>query len=164
MIFPTLDELEKSVEAGERYFQTADDPSQSEATVENCQKIIAVDPHAFIIERVDGQLAAYSSVLPTSNAVKNDFLAGKITERELLAVATSEPAFETLYLLVSFVLAEYRKRGIASRLVKEQIGYFKGKYGINDYYAWAWSEEGKKLISALGRDLKILIALPAYSK
>ena len=107
MIFPTLDELEKSVEAGERYFQTADDPSQSEATVENCQKIIAVDPHAFIIERVDGQLAAYSSVLPTSNAVKNDFLMGKITERELLAIATSEPAFETLYLLVFFVLPEY---------------------------------------------------------
>lgn len=164
MIFPTLEELEKSVEAGERCFHSADVPSESEVTIENCQKIIAIDRHAYIIERVEGKFAPYSSVLPTSMAVKDDFLSGKITERELLAAATSQPAFETLYLLVSFVLPEYQRKGIALRLMKKQIEYFKKKYGINDYYAWAWSSEGKILISAIGRDLKIHIALPSYSK
>lgn len=164
MILPTSDELKECMRVAEEYFQTANDSTQSQATVENCQKTIAIDPYAFIVERVDGKLAAYSVVLPTSQALKEDFLSGRITERELSEAAKRQPIFESLYLSVAFVFLEYRKKGIGLRLVKEQIGYFKDKYGINDYYAWAWSEEGKILISAINRDLKISIALPTYSK
>jgi predicted GNAT family acetyltransferase len=164
MIFPTVDELRECMEAAEQYFHTADDQTQSEATVESCQKTIAVEPHAFVIERLDGKLAAYSVALPTSQALKEDFLSGRITERELSAKAKTYPVFESLYLAVTFVLPAYRKRGIDSRLCKEQIEYFKSKYSINNYYAWAWSDEGKALISTIERDLKISIALPRYSK
>lgn len=164
MFLPTIDELRECMEAAEQYFHTADDLTQSEATVQNCQKTIAVEPHAFVIERLDGKLAAYSVVFPTSYVLKEDFLLGRINERELSAKAKMHPVFESLYLAVTFVFPEYRRRGIGLRLCKEQIEYFKNTYGINDYYAWVWSEEGKALVSSLQRDLNIPIALSSYSK
>ena len=41
--------------------------------------------------------------------------------------------------------------------MKKQIKYFKEKYGINRFYTLALTKEGKKLIKAMERDLRIKI-------
>lgn len=85
------------------------------------------------------------------------FLEGKINEKELFDISLSRPFFEALYLTAIIVLPEYRKKGIGSSLMKKQIEYFKEKYGINSFYTLTLTEEGKKLIEAIGRDLHINI-------
>ena len=156
--FPNISDIKKTNRIAERLFGTKEDKTQAKPTLKNALKLISIEKNNFICLKDGDKIIAWSVVLPTSIKAMKRFLERKINERELFAISMSQPFFETLYLTAVIVLPEYRKKGIGSSLMKKQIVYFKKKYGIGDFYALTLTEEGKKLIKAVERDLHIKIS------
>lgn len=157
MELPTESEVKEIMEIGRQYFKTDDDLSQMQPTAENGEKLAQLEKYNRVVERRNGKLAGWSVVFPTSKENEDAFLEGKITEEELFQKSVAHPSFESLYLLVFFVLPEYRREGIAKKLVSEQIKYFQDTYHIANFFVWAWSPEGKALVSHLEKELQIPI-------
>ncbi len=156
--FPNISDIEKTNKIAEKLFGIKEDETQVKPTLESALKLISIEKNNFICLKDNDKIIAWSVVLPTSIKAMKRFLKEKINERELFDISMSQPFFEALYLTAVIVSPKYRKKGIGSSLIKKQIDYFKKKYGISDFYALILTEEGKKLIKAIGRDLHIKIS------
>ena len=156
--FPNISDIEKTNKIAEKLFGIKEDETQVKPTLESALKLISIEKNNFICLKDNDKIIAWSVVLPTSIKAMKRFLKEKINERELFDISMSQPFFEALYLTAVIVSPKYRKKGISSSLIKKQIDYFKKKYGISDFYALILTEEGKKLIKAIGRDLHIKIS------
>ena len=99
----------------------------------------------------------WTLAVPTSRSLMQGLLDGKVTEKELSARAKEEKSYEALYLLATIVLPGVRKQGIASTLRQSQLSYFQEKYGITDFYACIFSQEGGYLVDKVEKDLGIEI-------
>lgn len=162
IVYPSISEIEGTNRAAVHLFGTDVDEDQAQPTLENALALIGLDKNTFICLKDEGKIVAWSVVLPTSREDMNDFLSGKITERELFDRSVSSPSYEALYLTAVVVLPEHRKQGIGLRLMKHQIEYFRQKYGIADFYAYTLNEDGKRFAHNLERELKI--AIPFLTK
>ncbi len=156
--FPSILDIQKTNRIAKELFGTEKDDTQAKPTQETALKLISIEKYNFICYKNNDEVIAWSVVLPTSKESMHDFLEGKINERDLFTTSLSKPAFETLYLTAVIVLPKYRRNGIGSSLMKKQIEYFKEKYKIDDFYALTLTQEGKKLIEAIGRDLHVKIS------
>lgn len=157
IVFPTIPDLEQMCEYAVKIFNIDVNDDMAKPTVENCLRTIALDKYSYICLKDAGTCIAWSCAIPTSLKNMDSFLAENMTERELIDDARNNPSFEALYLIVTVVLPEYRRKGLGLFLERIQIEYFKEKYNITNFYSWWFSEEGKKLGLALQRELNIEI-------
>jgi len=162
--YPSEEEIVEMSALAEKLFGTDTDPTQAEPTLGNSLRLIEIDKNTCIYKKVDGKIAGWSVVLPTSLSDKEAFVKGDMTEKVLFEKSIATPSFESLYLMAVVVLPEFRNQGLATRLMCAQIEYFKDRYGIADYSALALSEGGSGVVAALEKELGISIAKPAYSK
>jgi GNAT superfamily N-acetyltransferase len=145
--------FKKVLEISEQFFGTQTDPDQMPITQKTADKLASIHPDTVIYKFDEqGEPIAWAVVVPTSLATKDKFLAGKMTERELLDEAARERRFDALYLCAAFVLPEYRRKGYARELVIEAINKVSGGKEI-PLYSWIYSPEGKKLVDTLSREL-----------
>ncbi len=134
---------------GEQIFETEEDNTQSKASVENCLGISNIDKYCYLSVKEGDRNIAWTIVLPTSKENMDKFLNKEITEAELSEYSKDNPSFECLYFMVAVTVPEYRGKGLATFLFEEQIKYFIGKYQINNFFGWIFSEEGKALSEKL---------------
>ncbi len=147
--FPDIRDFEEMTAIGEQIFKTEGDDTQSKASVENCLSISKIDKYCYLSVK-DGDInIAWTIVLPTSKENMDKFLNKEITEAELSEYSKVNPCSECLYFMVAVTVPEYRGRGLATFLFEEQIKYFIGKYKINNFFGWIFSEEGKALAQKL---------------
>ena len=157
IVYPQSSEIEETNKMAAVLFGTDEDKTQAQPTLENALRLIALEKNNFICLKEGGKIIAWSVVMPTSQKEMERFLKEEINEKELFEISIEHPSFEALYLMAVIVLPEYRKQGIGSSLMKQQIEYFKGKYGIEKLYAFVLTEEGKGLIGALEKNLQVTI-------
>lgn len=151
--YPTKIDIEKMNKVATDIFGNGDE-TMVNPTPENDKRIIALEENTFVCYKKNNTPVAWSLVLPTSKENAKQFLDKEITERELFDTSTQNPSFESLYLFVVVTMPDYRKKGLGSSLMKYQIDYFKNKYKIKNFYAWALNNEGKSLIESLKRDIE----------
>lgn len=147
----------------EEIFGAEEDTTQTKPTIENALKLIAIDKNNFVCVKDGEKIIAWTVTLPTSKQNMNEFLDGKITERELSERSKKNHSFETLYLMAGITLPEYQRKGLYSLCRKYQIEYFKTKYGIHDFYAMPFSPEGEKALAKVEKNLKIQIKIPSQT-
>ncbi len=147
------DAFEKILKISEEFFGTENDPDQMPITNESADKLRSIHPDtlAYIFDGENNPIA-WAVVVPTSVGVMNSFLNKKITERELLDMATEEKNFESLYISGVFVLPEYRRMGHALKLLKDSIEKISDGKTL-PLYSWAYSKEGGELLETLSKDL-----------
>ncbi|MDD3663456.1 MAG: GNAT family N-acetyltransferase, partial [Candidatus Pacebacteria bacterium] len=139
-------------------FGTEDDPDQAQPTLHNALSLINLEKNNFLCIKDENKVIAWSVVLPTSIKNMTSFLSNRMTEKDLFLDSINNPKFESLYLMSVIVLPEYRKKGLGSKLLTQQINYFKNNFSINNFYAMILSNEGSKLLEKLIEDLKIKIS------
>jgi len=157
IIYPTEEDINKMDRIAVRLFGEAD-TNMAEPNIENARKLISLEKNNSICFKDGDDPIAWSAVLPTSKKDMVDFLDRKLSERDLFEKSIASPSFEALYLFVVVVMPDYRKQGLGISLIKHQIKYFQDKYNIKDFYAWAFSPEGEKLILSLQKDLSMDIS------
>ena len=145
--------IDKSMEISEKFFQTEFDPDQIPVNNDSERKLLSIHKHTIIFKNEKGgDLVAWVVIIPTSISTMNKFLNKKITEKELLEMAVKEKNFDALYLCSIFVIPEYRRKGYAKKLIIEAIEKLQSNRNA-PLYCWVYSEEGEKLISNLSETL-----------
>lgn len=155
--YPTIEDIQKMTVVAENLFETSEDATQAEPTVENTSQLVAIDKNTLVCFKDNDTVIAWSVVLPTSKVNMNNFLSGKITEKQLSDESKKNHSFEALYLMAVITLPEYRRRGLSFQLVQYQIEYFKSVYGISDFYTMPFSFEGEQVLKKLVDGLHIPI-------
>ena len=159
--YPAPSDIEKMCLIAEKIFSAEADTTQTKPTVENTLDLISIEKNTLVCIKENGEVVAWTVVLPTSKNNMNRFLSGEITERELSFESKKDPSFEALYLMAGITLPLYRKRGLSLQLITYQIDYFKHKYNMRDFYSLPFSESGKSLIQKISANLNIIIKIPS---
>jgi hypothetical protein len=158
IIYPDENDIVTTNKVAVELFGTDDDPDQAQPTLHNALSLINLEKNNFLCIKDENKVIAWSVVLPTSIKNMTSFLSNRMTEKDLFLDSINNPKFESLYLMSVIVLPEYRKKGLGSKLLTQQINYFKNNFSINNFYAMILSNEGSKLLEKLIEDLKIKIS------
>ena len=144
--------LEKMLSVAENFFKTASDSSQIPINKESFYKIQRLHPKTLLYKTKNNKPISWIVILPTSKKLADEFLQGKISERELLDKSNPQKEYEALYLCAAFTIPKYRRKGYVIEMLNEAIGSIPHTDDIK-LFAWSYSQEGKSLIKKLEKTL-----------
>lgn len=140
--------LKKMLVLAEAFFGTAQDSSQIPITRLSFEKLQALHSKTVVYRLIGSEPVSWVVVLPTSRELASKFLAGQISERDLLEMTVPVSTYEALYLCAAFTVPEYRRKGYAVRLFREALDSIP-QVSNALLFAWPYSEEGRLLIGEL---------------
>ena len=111
-------------------------------------RLLAIHPRTLNQEATADGPICWILLIPTTSALMEEFLAGKIGERELLNRTTPGGSYEAIYLCSALVLPEHRSAGVARRVSVEAIRAIAAEHPIRRLFYWPFSPEGERLAAA----------------
>lgn len=138
-----LSNFERMILLAEEVFATKDDPDQLDVNNEVIKHLMEIHP-ATVSEYDDGNgPVAWIILIPTTLELMKQFLQKKISEKELYELTPMNTSYETLYLCSALVLSEYRRKGIAKKLILQAIEKIRSNHSLKYLFAWTFSTEGE---------------------
>ena len=155
---PNQEVLDEMMRVAESIFGTRNDPNQMPITMDSWNKLQKLNENCVLYEEENGKLISWGVVVPTTKDIVNDFLADKITERELLEKTLPDQNYSALYLCSAITIPEFRKQGHAKKLTLEAIARIPLTTDAT-LFAWPFTEDGKLALQKINSELnkKILI-------
>jgi hypothetical protein len=142
---------QKGLEMAESIFETDAHPDQMQATPENFQKLKSLDVNSILYQvKDDNEPIAWVVVMPTQRAVAEKFITGTINEQEFLDNTEPAESYDAVYICAAATLPEYRRKGVASDLVKTALYRLPLKVDY-EIYSWPTSAEGAEGLKKLGQ-------------
>lgn len=132
-------------------FATRSDPDQLQVDEKIIAKLQQIHPATI------GELADHNGpliwclLIPTTNKVKEDFVAGKISENDLFNQTHPGEVFDCIYLCSVTTLPEQRGQGKTMQLCLEGIKRIQEDHPVKSLFVWAFSEGGDKLAESLSK-------------
>ena len=146
-----LSNFERMIQMAEEVFAVKDDPNQlniSEAVIQRLQEL---HPNAMIeVDEGEGP-NVWVILIPTTTALMNDFIAHKISEKELFELTPLNATYDALYLCSAMVLEEFRRKGLVTKVVEEAFLEMKKQHPIKSLFVWSFTPEGNASAEALAR-------------
>jgi GNAT superfamily N-acetyltransferase len=139
------DYFARMIRLAEEVFHATDDPSQLAVDDVIIARLGNIHPATMQAEQVEAGPVAWTIVIPTTDAVMRDFLAGIIGERELLDRTPVPGSYDAVYLCSALVLPEFRRQGIATRLIVEAVRAIREDHPVRILFAWGFSDEGRRV-------------------
>lgn len=137
--------LERMLQLVDEVFATRKDPDQLQVDDAVLRKLTDIHP-ATLSEYDDGNgPVVWILLIPTTLQVMDEFIAGRISENELLARTEPGQTYEAIYLCSATVLPEYRKKGIAFELCAKSIAAIAKDHPVSSLYVWPFTAEGERL-------------------
>ena len=155
-----LSNFERMILLAEEVFATKDDPDQLDVNNEVIKHLQEIHS-ATVSEYDDGNgPVAWIILIPTTLELMNKFLEKKISEKELYELTPLNTSYETLYLCSAMVLEEYRRKGIAKKLILNAIEKIRKNHPLKSLFVWSFSKEGDIGAEEIAR----LTSLPLFKK
>jgi GNAT superfamily N-acetyltransferase len=148
------------MQLADEFFHTKSDPDQISVTEEIITTLRTLHPATLTEERNEDGPIAWMLVIPTTHKIMEEFIAGKLSERELLERTTPGRQFDAIYLCSALVLPEHRRKGIATRLLTNAVQEIRSDHPIRSLFYWAFSTEGERLAVAVSKH----VGLPLYRR
>jgi GNAT superfamily N-acetyltransferase len=145
------DNLARMIRLAEDFFNTRDDPDQISVTEETMDRLRKIHPATLTEEAREGGPIAWMLVIPTTKGIMEEFVSGRINERELFETTPLTGPYRALYLCSALVLPEHRGKGLALSLTCRAIGAIQQDHPIETLFFWGFSVEGMRLASAAAR-------------
>ena len=159
------DNLKRMLQLVDEFFDIRHDPEQLQVSPAVIQRLHEIHPATLAEQRNDDGPICWILVIPTTTIVMNDFLAGKISENQLLERTKPGDTFEAIYLCSASVLPEFRHKGIATKLSCESINSIRSTHPIKALYVWPFSEEGRLLSEKIAQETNLPLYLrPGHEK
>ena len=108
----------------EAYFDTAHNQDQIPVNEESTEKLNRLTPywiHYALDPHDDKKVVSSIVIVPTQKEVALKFLDKEINEKQLLEMSEPSEHYSALYFCSAITLPEYRKQGIAKKLMQEVI-------------------------------------------
>jgi hypothetical protein len=93
----------------------------------------------------------WTLLIPTTTEVMNDFLAGKISEKDILSKTKPKEKYTSIYLCSVTTLPEYRGQGKSKKLCLDSIKAICKDYPIETLFVWPFTQEGELLANGLAK-------------
>jgi GNAT superfamily N-acetyltransferase len=154
--------LLRMIQLAEEAFHMRNDPSQLSIDESTMEEILHLHPTAISEKRDDNGPIAWLIVLPTTSSVMERFLAGEISERQILTETDPDDQYDALYLCSVLLLPEYRGKGIARALCSEAIQAILRDHPIRTLFCWTFSDEGGKLAGTLAEEFHLPLRLRSH--
>lgn len=176
------------IQLADEFFATKNDLSQLTITEEVMEQLRSIHPATMgEIANEQGPIA-WTIVIPTTTAIRKQFMNGSIGETELMkqTLAEIEPfalhsrsqhpvgngsqpsvpkqslgtRFTSLYLCSALVLPEFRGKGFAKKLVCDSIQSIQKDHPIKELFVWSFSDDGKQLAKSVADS----VILPLFER
>ncbi len=145
--------FERMMELIDEVFSTRNDPEQLQVDQDVIARLQKIHP-ACLSEYDNGNgPAIWILVFPTTFELMGKFLAGKISEQTLFNETKEGTQFDVLYLCSASVLPEYRKKGLAKKMVIEAIHTIQKDFPIKTLFVWAFTDGGDKLADKIAKEV-----------
>ena len=142
--------FERMIQLAEDSFAARKDPEQLEVNEEVIKRLHQIHPST-LSEHNDNGPVVWILLIPTSNELMQKFLKKEISEKELFYLTPIGISYETIYLCSAMVLPEYRRKGIARRLIVEAIQNICKDHEIKNLFVWPFSKEGEMLSEEIAK-------------
>lgn len=147
-----LSNEERLRKLAEEFFRIANDPSQLQVDETVLNHLRALHPASLGEERSQEGPIAWTLVIPTTEILMQLFLENKLNENDLCWRTTPNDTYTAVYLCSAIVLPEFRRKGIAKRLLINSIRAIQKDYPLRSLFYWPFSEEGNNLAHAVARE------------
>lgn len=156
----SLSNVERMLQLAEEVFAVKNDPDQLNVDQEVIERLQKIHP-ATVSEFDDGKgPVAWVLLIPTTSFLMDQFLQGRISEKELFERTPLDTKYEALYLCSAMVLEEYRRKGIAKQLILTAIERIRKDHPLKSLFVWAFTEEGDIGAESVSR----LTSLPLHKR
>ena len=149
------DNFTRMIELAEDFFAAKNDPDQIAVNEEVMGRLRRIHPATLGEVADEHGPIAWMLVIPTTRQLMEQFLAKKITERELLDLTHGGTSFDAVYLCSALVLPEHRHKGLAHRLALEAVSALQRDHPITELFYWSFSREGTRLAESISRSLDL---------
>jgi hypothetical protein len=130
-------------------FSTRNDPSQLQVDEEVMKKLAAIHPSTMGEVADEKGPLIWVLLIPTSIQVMDEFISGKISEREILEKTQPGQNYDCIYLCSVSTLKEMREKGETKKLCLDQIKSICKDHPVKYLYVWAFSDAGERLAESL---------------
>jgi GNAT superfamily N-acetyltransferase len=152
--------LKRMIQLAEDVFAVKTDPDQLDVNQEVIERLKEIHP-ATLSEYDDGNgPVAWILLIPTTKVLMDEFLEGKISEKQLFDLTPLNETYNSIYLCSAMVLEEYRRQGIAKRLTLDAINNIRKDHPITSLFVWPFSAEG----DLASETLSGLTSLPLFKR
>jgi hypothetical protein len=142
-------------------FDTRKDPNQLQVNQQVIKKLEKIHP-ATLSEFTDKNgPSVWVLVIPTTTGVMNDFLSGKISEKDILTKTKPREKYTCIYLCSVTTLPEYRGKGESKKLCLQAIKAICKDHPIETLFVWPFTKEGGKLAISLAKECKLPLRIYA---
>ncbi len=144
--------FERMLDVVNAAFDTRNDPDQVSVDEEQRERLEAIDDNTLTeVANEDGPIV-WILMIPTTDEIKDKFISGNITEKQLLLETMPGEKYTALYLCSASVLPEFRNKGLAKKATTEAITAIRKKHPITSLLYWPFSEEGKLLAQSVAKE------------
>ena len=147
--------LARMIQLAEESFAMRSDPTQLAVNEATMEKLALLHPDTLAEEATADGPVAWGLVIPTTGDLMKNFLEKKTNERELFERTLPGMNFTAIYLCSALVLPEYRRKGLAKKLLSASVRAIQKDHQINELFYWAFSPEGRMLAESIAKELKI---------
>jgi hypothetical protein len=139
-------------------FATRNDPGQIQATPQQLKKLQAIHPATLSEIADENGPVIWVLIIPTTKDLMQDFLASRITEKELLERTKAGNIFDCIYLCSATTLPEYRGKGQTKKICVNAIRAISETHPITTLFVWPFTKEGEVLAEKIAEEchLKLL--------
>jgi len=136
-------------------FDTRSDPDQLQVNEQVLKKLEKIHP-ACLSEHADenGPLI-WVLIIPTTQIVMDNFLSGKISEKDIVAKTEPGEKYTCIYLCSVTTLPEYRGKGNSKKLCLNAIQAIRKDNPIETLFVWPFTKEGEQLAQSLAKECKL---------
>jgi hypothetical protein len=143
--------LDRMIKLAGEVFDAHHDPEQLDVNEEVIAQLQRLHP-ATVSQHVEGDgPVAWGLLIPTTDELMKKFIAGEISESELLNKTPLNAKYDALYLCSALVLPEYRRKGIAKQIGVDAIKRIRADHPIRTLFTWNFSKEGALLSESIAR-------------
>jgi GNAT superfamily N-acetyltransferase len=156
-------EIADAAKLSEEYFHTKTDSAQMASSFENYNWIHKKFPYALGIIEDNKKVVGYTILLPCREKQMDEFLLGKINEKQLVDKIRKSPApksFEAIYFCEAYLKPSYRRKGIAfSAMIDSAKKLIKqSKTKPHTLFYWAYSKHSHKIAEHIAAKCKMILA------
>ena len=151
---------ERMIRLAEEFFDMKNDPDQIAVDAAVIEKLGKIHPRSMSEERDENGPVAWILVIPTTGPLMEEFIRGRINERDLLERTPVDVPYDALYLCSALVLPERRGQGLARALTLDAIAAVRRDHPLKALFYWGFSGGGDALAASVAR----ASGLPLYRR
>jgi len=143
------------IRLAETFFDVKNDPEQIQVNEHVLGRLKRIHPACISQKSTRKGPIAWMLIIPTSHRLMQLFIDKKISERELLRRTHVGKKYDAAYLCSALVLPEYRRKGLAKRLMIQSIQSIQKKHPVQYLFYWSFGVAGERLAHAIADKLQL---------